>query len=185
MSLLTNNLPASHSASDLVLRTLNSDLLNHGLMGLQLLGHCNILRHMEINDDFLESVAPLTLQSGSWSGHSASVFMAGAGAVTLSDHPSPSRAATRELKQPTLVSLPRFDLKHPGQRQLHLSETALHCLPSSIFTCIKPKYVPVQNSNRQWQITPSCTFCLSHQSVIQWYLIWLRARMMIYYAWLA
>lgn len=63
--------------------------------------------------------------SGSWSGHSTAVFMAGA--ETLSGLlGSPSRAATRELNQSALISLPRFDLKHPGQRQLHLSTA---CLP--------------------------------------------------------
>lgn len=47
-----------HSASDLVLRILKLDLLNHGLICLQLLTHGGILRHMEVNNDFPESAAP-------------------------------------------------------------------------------------------------------------------------------
>ena len=171
------------STSDLVLRILKPDLLNYGLICLQLLTHCGILRHMEINDDSPESAAPsaLAVWQLAWPQRSC-VYGRGWGSNT-SALPALSRAAIRELKQPALVSFSRFDLKHPGQRQLHLSEPTLCCLPSSILTCLKPrvKNPPVQNRNRQWQIKPSCTFCLSHQSVIWWYLIWLRARIMIYY----
>lgn len=107
--------------------------------------------------------------------------LAGAGAGTWSALLSLSRVAIRELKQPALVCLSRFDLKHPGQRQLHLSEPTP--LPAFLHTHIKPrvKNLLFQNRNKQWRIKPSCTFCLSHQSVICWYLIWLRAEVMIYY----
>lgn len=129
---------------------------------------------------FLKVLHPKLWQLGSWSSHTTAGRGWGSNIVSLW---ALSRAAIRELKQPALVSLSRFDLKHPGQSQLHLSELTLRCLLSSILTCTKPgvKNLPVQNRNRQWQIKPSCTFCLSHQSVIWWYLIWLRARMTICY----
>lgn len=76
-------------------------------------------------------------------------------------------------------SLCRSDLKHPGQKQLHLPTNPL--LPSFLYAYLHETRVrtfPIQNPNRQLQVEPNCLFCLSHQSDTWWQLIGLRDRMM-------